>query len=170
METVKQGIAKPEKVLDGNDMNQDIGQLIGYVHSIGIDTGPKGVFPSEHFIELIETFMRKHRQVELRSPKRLANDAFQIKRLVDEHKYLQARYNEDKEKLNLHEYYKNLLQRLDDRGGVCRSDKSDALYSAEQIAHSMEMEAKAFMEKPESFDDIPDQWNTGSTLMQRDTQ
>lgn len=160
MESVKQGISDPNKVLDGHDMNQDIGQLIGYVHSIGIQTGEKGTFPSEHFCALIETFLRKHRAVEERSPKRMANDAHMIKNLVADFRDTSKRYETVREKLAVHEYYMNQQRKLDSRMDSCIGSSRD--YTADcvdKIAHGMESEAKEYMTKPESFEDLPDAWN-----------
>lgn len=49
---------KPEKVLDGADMNQDIHQLIGYCISLG---WTEKVMPSTHASELATAFLDKHR-------------------------------------------------------------------------------------------------------------
>jgi len=50
-----------DRVLDGQDMNQDLHQLLGYVFSLGTT---ERVFPSSHLIQLAERFLEKHRKLE----------------------------------------------------------------------------------------------------------
>ena len=50
--------AKVEEVLDGKDMNEDIGFLIGYCVSLGWG---EEIMPSRHCSELAEEFLRKYK-------------------------------------------------------------------------------------------------------------
>ncbi len=49
---------RPAEVMDGDDMNQDLHHLLGYVWSTA-NTNPE--FDSAHMSELIEFFLNKHR-------------------------------------------------------------------------------------------------------------
>lgn len=148
---------KIEAILDGHDMNQDLHQLIGYVHCHGIETGTEGVFDSAHFVELASAFLRKHNTMERTNPKRLLNEAHTIKQLVSEHRETTKRLDETYGKLRIHEHYMDVVNQfkrhdLVGRGWDHRADE------AEKIARSMELEATVAMQKPESFDDIEDDW------------
>ncbi len=50
--------AAPSDVLDGSDINTDIHQLLGYVWSVSKNNDE---FPSEHFSDLAQFFLDKHR-------------------------------------------------------------------------------------------------------------
>ena len=52
---------KPKDLLEG-DMNQDLHRLVGYVWAEG--NGRKE-FPTNHFIELIEYFLKKHKDYDI---------------------------------------------------------------------------------------------------------
>jgi hypothetical protein len=159
MENMKnpQGITEPKKVLDGHDLNQDVGQLIGYVHTVGIHTGTKGIFPSEHYVELVSEFLRKHRNVEFKSPKARANDAFQIQRLAESYKFLKKSHGEISDKLEVHEHYMKVIMAMGSQNsGRTIGDFESLADNVTRIANSLKAEAEEFMTKPESFDDIDD--------------
>ena len=50
---------KPETVLDGADMNQDLHQLVGYIWGLALT---HAIFPSSHCAELCTFFLEKHRK------------------------------------------------------------------------------------------------------------
>ena len=118
METMKSGhkLVSAEHVLDGHSMNQDLGQLIGYVWAEGNE---RRVMPSEHFTSLVEAFVRKYRSMEIESPKRILNDAHTLKRAAHELKWAKEELYNKSEKLAIHEFYMSTMKQIDRSGLVC---------------------------------------------------
>lgn len=162
MDTATMGDRKnpsPKQVLDGNDMNTDLFQLIGYVHSHGVTTGKDGLFDSSHMRELGEEFYRKYRSTEAKSPKRILNNVHQIKALLHDFRDTKKKLSEKSEKLAIHEHYMGIIQKLDRRlDGLCGDHSSWLEEQVGDIACSMEMEAQEYLNNPESFSDIEDDW------------
>lgn len=150
--------ASPKEVLNGHDMNQDIHQLLGYVHTHGQIAGASSQFPSEHMQDLAAEFLRKYRPLKHTSPKNMENIAHRLKMYIKDHQNLRLRYESQSEKLSIHEHYMKIIQRMD-MGYHTMCSEYSLESCLESFANNYESEAKEWMNKPESFDDITDEWN-----------
>lgn len=158
METVKQGPARPQDILNGHDMNQDIHQLLGYVWQNGMLSNERTIFPSDHLAAIGEEFLRKYRTLEIQSPKAQLNSAHTIKRAALQLESTVTQLNKVTEKLDIHEHYMNVMGQLDRSKGLLSGKGESLSWELASIAERMRGEAEEAMKKPESFDDIEDDW------------
>ena len=160
METVRGGHKNthPSVVLDGSGMEQDIYQLLGYVHVHGQKIGTGGVFDSEHMKELGEEFLRKYGPMEGLSPKAQLNTAHLMKRAALRLENVEKSLAATTEKLNIHEQYMDIICKID-RSNLNRCGSGDNLaWDLAASSESMRCSAENALKKPESFDDIEDDW------------
>jgi hypothetical protein len=149
--------ARPEVVLDGDSMEQDLFQLMGYVYAHGQHTGTKGVVESGHLKDLGEAFLRKYGPLEGLSPKVHLNTAHMIKRAAIQLESTQKSLKEASGKLRVHEHYMNIMSQLE-RSNSCRDGGSDLVYDLAATAERMIYAAEEALKRPESFEDIEDDW------------
>ena len=88
----------------------------------------------------------------------MQNSAHQLEALLIQFQGNKKELYAVREKLSIHEYYRNIINKIDRGHGI--DSCSDADYLVRELtsfAKSLRAEAAEYLTKPESFDDISDE-------------